>query len=428
MFACKKRNLICYGGAGSGKSVFAADKLAVRSMQEPMQFSLALVKVGDKRASTVFPQLVSAVGRLNAGAFWKINRSVYTLTFLPNGNSIACFGLDDAEKIKSVVDERGVNPTNIWVEEATQVTIRDLEQLNLRMRGRSPSYKQTIVTFNPISEHHPLKRFYFDTPQHGRTRICWTTYCHNRFLDDADRREMDALCERDPHYADIYVRGLWGALGNIIYGGFDMAPWPDVPEKDLYDELLFGLDFGYNNPTALIQCGLRDVALITQGTEYRFAGDVYLRERLYESQLTNADLIARMKLMELPVGAPIYADCAEPARIEELCRAGFNVYPCDKRAGSVLDGITLVKSLHVHTNEWNVNLNEEAALYHWLEDRNGIVLDKPVSMNDHALDGMRYALYTHLHPRMEGEGITVRDLIAEHEADIPVASFRALTS
>jgi len=393
-----------------------------------MQFSLAVVKVGDKRASTVFPQLLSSVTRLGASECWKINRSIYTLTFLPNGNSIACYGLDDVDKIKSVVDERGLNPTNIWVEEATQVTIRDLEQLNLRMRGKSPSYKQILATFNPISEHHPLKRFYFDTPQHGRTRICWTTYLHNRFLDETDKFEMDALCERDPQYADIYVRGLWGAIGNVIYSGFDMGSWPDAAENDQYDELIFGLDFGYNNPTALIQCGLRDVALVVHGSEYGFAGDVYVREKLYESQLTNADLIAAMKALNLPVGAPIYADAAEPGRIEELCRAGFNVYPCDKRAGSVLDGITLVKSLHVHTNEWNVNLNEEAALYHWLKDRNGIVLDKPVAVNDHALDGLRYALYTHLHPRMEGEGVTIRDLLAEHEADIPVVSFHSLIS
>lgn len=400
----------------------------MRCMTEDRHFFLALVKVGNKLTSTVFPQLIAAVSRFGASPLWKINRSAYTLTFRPNGNSIACFGLDDAEKMKSVTDERGLNPTGIWIEEATQVTIRDIEQLNLRMRGRSPYYKQNILTFNPISEHHPLKNFFFDTPQLGRTRICWTNYQHNKFLDAEYILEMDALCLRDPHYADIYVRGLWGSVGNIIYGTFDMAPWPEGPAQDLYSELIYGLDFGYNNPTVFIQCGLHDVGLVAQGKEYRFAGDVYVKQRLYETELTNADLIARMKEMELPVGAPIYADAAEPARIEELCRAGFNVYPADKRAGSVLDGITLVKSLHVHTNEWNPDFNEEAALYHWREDKQGRVFDKPVEEKDHGLDALRYALYTHLHPRMEGEGITVRDLIAEHEADIPVASFQALAS
>lgn len=396
-------------------------------MREELHYFTVFRKVANTIATSVFPQLLASINRLNANELWKANRSSHGLVFLPNGNSIDCFGLDNVEKVKSVTDERGINPTGAWVEEATEVTIRDLEQINLRQRGKSKNYKQTLVSFNPISEHHPLKKHYFDTPQFGRTRICWTTYLHNRFLDDDYKRELDALCLRDPAYADIYVRGLWGAIGNIIYGGFDMSPWPAGPLADDYHELIFGLDFGFNNPTALVQCGLHDVALVEHGNEYRFVGDVYLKERLYKTGLTNTDLISRMKEMEIPYRAPIYADAAEPARIEELCRAGFNVYPCYKPSGSVVDGIALVKSLNVHSNEWNVNLNQEAALYHWMEDRDGVTLDKPVDEFDHALDGMRYALYTHLHPRMEGEGIRVEDLVAAHAEEIPVAAFDSLS-
>jgi phage terminase large subunit len=59
-------------------------------------------------------------------------------------------------------------------------------------------------------------------------------------------------------------------------------------------------------------------------------------------------------------------------------------------------GIDLVKSLRVHTRPENVNVNKEAGIYKWREDRDGNPMDEPVKFADHSMDAIRYALHTHL--------------------------------
>jgi phage terminase large subunit len=90
----------------------------------------------------------------------------------------------------------------------------------------------------------------------------------------------------------------------------------------------------------------------------------------------------------LPQGAQIFADAAEPARIEDLKRVGYRVIPADKR---VTDGILYCKSKRLILD--GGNLIKEAEKYSW-EARGGVVYDTPVKVDDHLMDAMRYAIYT----------------------------------
>ena len=150
-----------------------------------------------------------------------------------------------------------------------------------------------------------------------------------------------------------------------------------MPEQ--FDEIIYGLDFGYNNPSALVEIGIRDE-------------NAYILSELYESKLTNADLIEKLKSLIANKNAPVYADAAEPQRIEEITRAGFNIHPADK---SVKDGIDYVKRQKILISPECDNAIAEFNTYKWKEDRNGNVLDEPVKFRDHLMDAMRYALYTH---------------------------------
>jgi phage terminase large subunit len=143
------------------------------------------------------------------------------------------------------------------------------------------------------------------------------------------------------------------------------------------------LDFGYNSPSALTEIRIKDKVF-------------YEREIIYQTHLTNADLIELMK-QKIPISYrqfPIYADAEDTNRIEEIYRAGFNIKPANK---SVKDGIDFVKRLEIFSCNENVNLNKERKFYKWQIDKKGNVLDKPVKFNDHLMDAERYALYTHYH-------------------------------
>ena len=90
--------------------------------------------------------------------------------------------------------------------------------------------------------------------------------------------------------------------------------------------------------------------------------------------------------------AEIYADSAEPARIEEITRAGFNVYPAKKE---VKNGIDYIKRKKIYIHESCANTIKEIQSYKWKEKKDGEILDEPVKFLDHAMDALRYAVYTH---------------------------------
>jgi phage terminase large subunit len=141
------------------------------------------------------------------------------------------------------------------------------------------------------------------------------------------------------------------------------------------------LDFGYNLPTALVKVGHKD-------------GIVWEEELIYETHLTNHQLIERLKTLIPPFlrTRQIVADSAEPDRIEEIYNAGFNIIPCIKGPGSVKVGIDRVKRYRTHVSATSTNLIEEKQSYKWKEDKYGNVLDEPVEYCDHLMDAERYFL------------------------------------
>ena len=370
----RNRWLVLMGGAGSGKSYFAAQKILLRALSERGHKIAVFRKVARTQRLSCFSLMLDILGAWKLMPLVKVNRSDLTITVKHNGNEIHFLGLDDPEKLKSIT---GI--TSTWVEEATELTQGDLEQINLRIRGVSAHYKQHILTFNPISVRHWLKQWFWDNRQPDQD-VCihTTTYRDNaRYLDAEYIKELELLRQRDPALGRIYADGQWGELTGLIYGEWPMI---DQMPKEL-DEIIYGLDFGYNNPMALVKIGIRDNVF-------------HVEQMIYQSGYTTADLVKRLG----PVGRhrPIYADSSEPDRIEEIKRARYNVKPATKGQGSVQAGISTVKSCDVRLVSGSVEIAKELQTYKWAEDKDGNQLDEPVKYADHAMDAIRYALHSHL--------------------------------
>lgn len=110
----------------------------------------------------------------------------------------------------------------------------------------------------------------------------------------------------------------------------------------------------------------------------------------FSTKKTTDDLIGFMKSEGISTRDQIRADAAEPDRIEQLCRNGFNAVHAKK---NVLAGIDAVKSYTLHITEDSINLFREIDSYRWAKDRNGTTLDQPVKVDDHILDSVRYAIF-----------------------------------
>ncbi len=108
---------------------------------------------------SVFDLLKDVIGTMGFTDRFTINKAIMYM-MCDNGNEILFGGLDDVSRLKSI---HGL--TGIWVEEASETSEDDNKQINLRLRGITETKKQIILTFNPISELHWIKAFYFDNPK-----------------------------------------------------------------------------------------------------------------------------------------------------------------------------------------------------------------------------------------------------------------------
>lgn len=209
----KRRYLVLYGGAGSGKSVFAVQRLLVRLMERPMCNVLVARAVAATHRDSTYALFRQVIRRWGLDSLFRCAQGELRVT-CRNGNAVIFKGLDDPEKLKSVTFPQG-ELTDVWVEEASELSEAQFNQLDLRLRGRGAS-RQMTLTFNPISTNHWLKARFFDR-QDPRALVKKTTYRDNPFLDRAYIRTLEGYRESDPYYYQVYCLGEWGVLGRGVF-------------------------------------------------------------------------------------------------------------------------------------------------------------------------------------------------------------------
>lgn len=127
---------VYYGGAGSGKSYGAAQKVLLKAMNARRKV-LVIRKVGTTLRDSIFQLFLDLLADAGISSACDVNKTDMRIT-LPNGSMFIFKGLDDREKIKSIT---GI--TDIVVEEATEITEDDFTQLRLRLRPPEPNPKYT---------------------------------------------------------------------------------------------------------------------------------------------------------------------------------------------------------------------------------------------------------------------------------------------
>jgi phage terminase large subunit len=273
---------IYYGGSSSGKSYFLAQRCVIDMVKGGHNY-LIIRKVALTVRKSVFNEITKAISFFKLDKFFNINKSDLVIT-CTNGYQIIFSGMDDKEKIKSITPSKGVI-TDAWYEEATEAEYEDIEQLDKRLRGVSKVKKRIILSFNPIYQTHWIYVNHFQGKwQDGdvsyrdeHLSILKTTYRDNSFLtaDDIVRLENT----RDLYYRLVYLEGNWGVLGHVIFTNYLIRNLEH--ERDSFDNLRNGCDFGYSNdPAGVIQV---HIDLMRKR--------LYILGESYEKGLTN-DLLA----------------------------------------------------------------------------------------------------------------------------------------
>ena len=207
------RYLVLYGGAGSGKSVFAVQRFLYRLLGLPLCNVLVVRAVAATHRDSTYALFRQVIQRWGLGELFTCRESDLRIT-CANGNAVIFKGLDDAEKLKSLTFPKG-ELTDVWVEEASEISEGDFNQLDVRLRGRG-AHKQMVLTFNPVSARHWLKRRFFDR-EDPRAAVMKSTYRDNRFLDGDYKATLESYRDTDPYYYAVYCLGEWGVLGQSLF-------------------------------------------------------------------------------------------------------------------------------------------------------------------------------------------------------------------
>ena len=371
---------IFFGGSSSGKSYFISDRTVIDNINGYNY--LVCRNVGNTIKKSVFNQIVKSINNMCLAMFYRINKSDMTITCTRNGKQILFAGLDDVEKLKSITPENGVLE-RVWIEEATEIKREAFLQLKKRLRGRTDKHKGIILTFNPVLKSHWIyKEFFADcwdesknTYSDDRKLIVKTTYKDNNYLTPDDVYELEH--EADQYFYNVYTLGNWGILGNLIYKNWSTADLSGMVHT--FDNVVNGLDFGFSNPNALIRAHISEKSKT-----------IYVFQELCKRGQTYDSLIADVKRM---CGNGIVTCDNEDSRgLFMLQTAGIKAVPAKKGADSVLNGITWLSGYKIVIDISCQEFINEIQQYHWQEDKDGNVLEKPVKKKDHLLDALRYAV------------------------------------
>lgn len=415
------REELFYGGGGSGKSYFLAQRDILEIISKKECNKLIMHKVAASHHNTTFADLISVIQDFDnkyfnnkLSKYFKINysRGGERILFLKTGNEILFAGCKDEnelEKIKGIRASKG--PINhIRFEEFTNANERDYFQLNyVRLRGETSEAKRFTGSMNPISANSWIKKRFFDNPEEGtlffesdntdpkiiqekiNKVILKTTYLDNRFYGEEEKKQLLKFKDIDKYYYDVYVLGNWGTLGNIVFSNYVLLSDEDFPYKEEDLENVFtGMDYGYVHASVIERGGFRE------DHKNKEQSALYVFDELYGKHWTNTDFMNNAKEYfnenSSIYAYPITADSAEPDRIEEWNRNGFQVIPAKKGPGSLKYGIDYLCSIPViYINRDKCpNLARTIQSFKRREDKDGIALDSFVEIDDDPIAALRY--------------------------------------
>jgi len=302
-----------------------------------------------------------------------------------NGSTIILESANNDRKIERL---RGLNLAWAWMDEAAYQPRKVYNVLSDRLRVGD--YRNLFATTTPRGfnwVHDVFADSHADQPDidlpDGAVYRSATTTSVLGVSTRANPAHPDDYIARQERQrsGEAYEQEIEGEFVNfegLVYKWFDDANRIGTDAlPDQFDRTVYGLDFGGSVPTALIACRQRD-------------DDWYIVDEFYETRVTD-DAIAReaQRMYDAYGRGPIYCD-HEPRTIEKLSREGLNAKQADK---AVDEGIRHIAGLRdrLFVLQRCQSLIDEFNSYQY---KNGGDSDDVLKEQDHALDALRYALFS----------------------------------
>lgn len=268
---CTNRYVICYGSRGSGKTHHIILKLILESFKPDYNHILYINKEFRHIKSQQFAEFKKITKIVGLYEYFTFYEGDYRIVNNMTGTKFTPIGMDDAEKTKGISD-----PTIIWWDEITKGSQDDFLTLNALLRTPLNDKHQFIISFNPVSENHWLRKYFFDDKDayslndrfKDNTFLNHSTYRDNEFIDkEAYLETLLQNAHGNTNRMLVDIEGKWGVekLDNPFFYAFR----EDIHYKDqrysLDESQILYLSFDFNaNPTTLLigQVVNKEIAVI----------------------------------------------------------------------------------------------------------------------------------------------------------------------
>jgi len=349
------RFVINEGGSRSSKTYSLCQLIIIYCLQNNHKVVSIIRKTFPALRATVLRDFIEILKELNIYSVEDHNKSEHIYTF-SNGSIVEFFSVDDEQKI------RGRKRDIAWCNEANELYFDDFTQLNMRTESK------LIFDYNPSESTSWL----YELPPEESILIK-STYKDNPFLPQSIRAQIEDLKRTDEALYQIYALGEKAISKTNIYSN-----WTFMAHRPArFVNYVYGLDFGYNHPTALMRV-------------YWCDNDIYIEPIIYESYLTTTMLIEKLATLGIEQTVSILADYSRPEIIQEMNIAGYDVLNANK---VVKKGIDNLKTFGVICQD-DKALRREYENYKW-KKVGDFITDEPVKLFDDAMDAIRYAT-THI--------------------------------
>lgn len=278
---CHVRYRVFKGGRNTKKSYDILGYEPIMKILSCPLRNVAFIRATQKsHANSTFAVIQKLISSLGLDPYFKIDRSIYRITYLPTGQVMLFLGMDDPQKLQGLQAVHGYM-TDIYVEEAFEIAdYEGFRKLDGSIRGRLPDglFHQITLALNAWSGSHWINDQFFkgrldDDMQYllnhdyedyyapelvipggfGKGLYLHTsTYKINEFRDkETYDPAMEELRKRSPSLYCVEALGMWGNSTESTY-----PDWSDrliIPKHE-------ALNMRFSNYAIGIDTGLSDGA------------------------------------------------------------------------------------------------------------------------------------------------------------------------
>lgn len=208
----KKRYVLKPGGRGGGKSHDEGDFFAL-SCRQPEYFRGALVReVHATIRDSQFAEVKEAIIRNGLESEFIIRENIMEFEHRITGNKIISKGLKKSSSNETAKFKSTKDITHVWIEEATEISKSDFDQVDESVRTLKVDCLQIRLTFNTnIGPDHWIRKEFFDVDRSADTEIVWSTYMDNKVnLSPSFLQLMEDMKVRDFERWKVTAMGGWG--------------------------------------------------------------------------------------------------------------------------------------------------------------------------------------------------------------------------